>query len=77
MYRVHRSFHTAPDGSCTWVGKIVCLIDVTHAVELIPVYGVTLDCTVTSATSLERYNDFYLNAFSNKEWYHMLHADYV
>ncbi|KAG1804646.1 uncharacterized protein BJ212DRAFT_1449691 [Suillus subaureus] len=70
-------FHTAPDGSRTWVGKIGCLIDVTHAIELIPVYGVTLDCTVTSAKSLECYNDFYLNAFSDKEWYHTLHADYV
>ncbi|KAG1900840.1 uncharacterized protein F5891DRAFT_1128385 [Suillus fuscotomentosus] len=77
MYRVRRSFYTAPDGSRMRVGRIVCLIDVTHAVELIPVYGVTLDCTVTSTTSLELYNDFYLNAFSDKEWYHMLHADYV
>ncbi|KAG1824679.1 uncharacterized protein BJ212DRAFT_1566371 [Suillus subaureus] len=77
MYRVRCSFHTAPDGSRTRVGKIVHLIDVTHAVELIPVYRVTLDRTVTSATSLEHYNDFYLNAFSDKEWYHTLHADYV
>ncbi|KAG1804402.1 uncharacterized protein BJ212DRAFT_1449761 [Suillus subaureus] len=77
MYQVHCSFHTVPDGSRTQVGKIVCLINVTHAVELIPVYGVTLDRTVTSATSLECYNDFYLNAFSNKEWYHTLHTDYV
>ncbi|KAG0701707.1 hypothetical protein DFH29DRAFT_982633 [Suillus ampliporus] len=77
MYRVCRLFHTAPDGSRTQVRRIVCLIDVTHAVELIPVYGVTLDRTVTSATSLEHYDDFYLNAFSDKEWYHILHADYV
>ncbi|KAJ8579658.1 hypothetical protein M405DRAFT_870081 [Rhizopogon salebrosus TDB-379] len=45
--------------------------------ELIPVYGTRLDRTITSAISLERYNDFYLNAFSDKEWYHTLHADYV
>jgi hypothetical protein len=77
MYQVRCSFHTAPDGSRTQVRKIVRLIDVTHAVELIPVYRVTLDRTVTSTTSLECYNDFYLNAFSDKEWYHMLHADYV
>jgi hypothetical protein len=70
MYRVQRSFDTTPDGSRTRVGKIVHLVDVTHAVELIPVYGKTLDRTVTSTTSLERYNDFYLNAFSDKEWYH-------
>ena len=77
MYRVQRSFYTAPDGSRTRVRRIVRLVDVTHAVELIPVYGVRLDRTVTSTTSLERYDDFYLNAFSDKEWYHTLHADHV
>lgn len=77
MYRVRRSFYTMPDGSLARVGRIVRLVDVTHAVELIPVYRTTLDRTVTSATSLERYNDFYLNAFTDKEWYHTLHADYL
>ncbi|KAG1802059.1 uncharacterized protein HD556DRAFT_1493884 [Suillus plorans] len=77
MYRVRRSFYTAPDGSRTRIGKIVRLVDVTHAVELIPIYGTTLDRSVTSVTSLERYDDFYLNSFSDKEWYHTLHADYI
>ncbi|KAG1862924.1 hypothetical protein C8R48DRAFT_603235 [Suillus tomentosus] len=77
MYRVRCSFYTAPDGSRTRIGKIVRLVDVTHAVELIPIYGTTLDRSVTSVTSLERYDDFYLNSFSDKEWYHTLHADYI
>ncbi|KAG1777165.1 hypothetical protein EV702DRAFT_1226073 [Suillus placidus] len=77
MYRVRRSFYTAPDGSCTRIGKIVRLVDVTHAVELIPIYGMTLDRSLTSLTSLEHYDNFYLNAFSDKEWYHTLHADYI
>ncbi|KAG1779278.1 hypothetical protein EV702DRAFT_1178461 [Suillus placidus] len=77
MYRVRHSFYTAPDGSRTRIGKIVRLVDVTHAVELIPIYGTTLDRSVTSLTSLEHYDNFYLNAFSDKEWYHTLHADYI
>ncbi|KAG2352868.1 hypothetical protein BDR07DRAFT_1454796 [Suillus spraguei] len=79
MYRVRRSFYPAPDGSSSRIriGKIVRLIDVTHAVELVPVYGTTMDRSVSSTTSLERYDNFYLNAFSDKEWYHTLHADFV
>ncbi|KAG2040848.1 hypothetical protein BDR03DRAFT_932486 [Suillus americanus] len=66
MYRVQRSFYPASDGSSsrTRIGKIVWLIDVTHAVELIPIYGTTMDHSVSSTTSLERYDNFYLNAFS-------------
>ncbi|KAG1831968.1 hypothetical protein DFJ58DRAFT_719532 [Suillus subalutaceus] len=77
MYRVRRSFYRARDGSPsrTRIGKIVRLVDVTHAVELIPIYGETMDRSVSSTTSLERYDNFYLNAFSDKEWYHTLHAD--
>ncbi|KAG1876683.1 hypothetical protein DFJ58DRAFT_909883 [Suillus subalutaceus] len=79
MYRVRRSFYRARDGSPsrTRIGKIVRLVDVTHAVELIPIYGETMDRSVSSTTSLERYDNFYLNAFSDKEWYHTLHADFV
>ncbi|KAG2035208.1 hypothetical protein BDR03DRAFT_934965 [Suillus americanus] len=79
MYQVRHSFYPASDGSSshTRIGKIVRLIDVTHAVELIPIYGTMMDCSVSSTTSLERYDNFYLNAFSNKEWYHTLHADFV
>ncbi|KAG2142503.1 hypothetical protein BD769DRAFT_1383347 [Suillus cothurnatus] len=79
MYQVRHSFYPAPDGSPSRrrVGKIVWLIDVTHAVELIPIYGTTMDRSVSSTMSLERYDKFYLNAFSDKEWYHTLHADFV
>ncbi|KAG2040822.1 hypothetical protein BDR03DRAFT_857592, partial [Suillus americanus] len=71
--------YPASDGSSsrTRIGKIVRLIDVTHAVELIPIYGTMMDCSVSSTTSLERYDNFYLNAFSDKEWYHTLHADFA
>ncbi|KAG1889919.1 hypothetical protein F4604DRAFT_1876637 [Suillus subluteus] len=61
MYRVQHHIR---------IGKIVRLIDVTHAVELVPIYRTTMDHSVSSMTSLERYDNFYLNAFSDKEWYH-------
>ncbi|KAG1740221.1 uncharacterized protein EDB91DRAFT_1237383 [Suillus paluster] len=79
MYQVRCSFYPMPDGSLshTRIRKIVRLVDVTHAVELIPIYGTTMDRSVTSVTSLEHYNNFYLNAFSDKEWYHTLHADFI
>ncbi|KAG1815919.1 uncharacterized protein BJ212DRAFT_1446997 [Suillus subaureus] len=76
MYRVRRWFETSPDGTLARLGMIVPLIDVTHAVKLIPEYGERVNCDVTSATSLELYDTFYLNSFSDKEWYHSLHADF-
>ncbi|KAG1874853.1 hypothetical protein F4604DRAFT_1880763 [Suillus subluteus] len=76
MYCVRRRVETGPDGTVARVGMIVPLIDVTHAVELIPEYGERFNRNVTAATSLELYDTFYLNSFSDKEWYHSLHADF-
>ncbi|KAG0699636.1 hypothetical protein DFH29DRAFT_983411 [Suillus ampliporus] len=77
MYRVRQQFETRPDGTRVRVGMIVPLVNVTHTIELIPVYGGQLNRNVTSATSLELYDMFYLNSFSDKEWYHTLHSDFV
>jgi len=77
MYHVRRRFEASPDGNQVRVGMVVSLLDVTHAIELIPVYGERANRAVTSATSLELYDDFYLNNFSDKEWYHTLHADFM
>ncbi|KIK76117.1 hypothetical protein PAXRUDRAFT_84538, partial [Paxillus rubicundulus Ve08.2h10] len=49
---------------------VILLTKVSHPVELIPVYGMSLDHTVTAETSIEIYNHFYLNNFSDKEMYH-------
>ncbi|KAG1884265.1 hypothetical protein F4604DRAFT_1978027 [Suillus subluteus] len=76
MYRVRRRVETGPDGTVARVGMIVPLVDVTHAVELIPEYGERVNRDVTAAMSLELYDTFYLNSFSDKEWYHSLHADF-
>ncbi|KAG1905852.1 uncharacterized protein F5891DRAFT_975993 [Suillus fuscotomentosus] len=43
---------------------------VTHTVELIPEYGNKVDERISSATSLESYDRFFLNSFADKESYH-------
>ncbi|KAG1888464.1 uncharacterized protein F5891DRAFT_1131991 [Suillus fuscotomentosus] len=70
-------FVTGPDGTQVWVGMIIPLLDVTHAIKLIPVYGDRANCAVDSSTCLESYDTFYLNNFSDKEWYHTLHTDFM
>ncbi|KIJ64110.1 hypothetical protein HYDPIDRAFT_91168 [Hydnomerulius pinastri MD-312] len=73
MWIVDRQFCRAADGqTVVRLGGVIPLTDVSHPVELIPVYGVSLDRTVTAETSLEIYNRFYLNDFTDKEMYHML-----
>ena len=77
MYTVQRMFTNHPDGSRSRVGAIISLLDIIHAVELIPKYGVAANRNVTSETCLELYDDFYLNNFADKEWYHTMYNDYL
>ncbi|KAG1899581.1 uncharacterized protein F5891DRAFT_1128836 [Suillus fuscotomentosus] len=51
--------------------------DVTHAVELIPVYGEAVANGVSSATCLEHYEHFFLNSFTDKESYHTFSTEFV
>ncbi|KAI6141740.1 hypothetical protein BKA82DRAFT_3985955, partial [Pisolithus tinctorius] len=76
MYRLRHRYFNMPS-SQQQVGAILPITDIIHTVELIPVYGMArLDCNVTSTTSLEVYNKFYLNNYSDKEWYHTI-AEYL
>ncbi|KAG2044004.1 hypothetical protein BDR03DRAFT_930769 [Suillus americanus] len=75
MYTVTRKYHEGPTGQRMRLGAVISLTDVTHAVELISVYGQGADRTVSAATSMEVYEHFYLNNFSDKEVYHSLHSD--
>ncbi|KAI5988033.1 hypothetical protein EDD15DRAFT_2199206 [Pisolithus albus] len=43
--------------------------------KLIPRYGATANQNVTSETSLEVYDKFYLNSLSTKEFYYTVHND--
>ena len=77
MYTVRRMFVDNLEGGRSCVSAIISLLDVIHAVELIPKYGAAANREVTSATCLELYDEFYLNNFSDKEWHHTVHNDYL
>ncbi|KAG2076612.1 hypothetical protein BDR04DRAFT_1204687 [Suillus decipiens] len=53
-------------------GSIIPLADITHAVEIIPVYQGPLGKDVNSGNSLEVFEDYFLNNFAEKELYHSL-----
>ncbi|KAG1845377.1 hypothetical protein C8R48DRAFT_617186 [Suillus tomentosus] len=74
MYTVARKYREGPTGQQR-LGAVIPLTDVAQAVELIPVYGEGADRTVSAATSMEIYQHFYLNNFSDKEIYHALRSD--
>ncbi|KAI6094390.1 hypothetical protein EDD16DRAFT_1787737 [Pisolithus croceorrhizus] len=76
MYTIEHMFNNGPEGSRTHVGVIIPLLDVIHAVELIPNYGVAANCEVTSQTCQEVYDKFFLNNFTDKEWYYTMYHDY-
>ncbi|KAG2039446.1 hypothetical protein BDR03DRAFT_998827 [Suillus americanus] len=57
-------------------GSIIPLTDVTHAVEIIPVYQGPLGKDVNSGNSLEVFDDYFLNNFADKELYHSLLRSY-
>ncbi|KAG2074318.1 hypothetical protein BDR04DRAFT_1126918 [Suillus decipiens] len=52
--------------------SIIPLADITHAVEIIPVYQGSLGKDVNSGNSLEVFEDYFLNNFADKELYHSL-----
>ena len=52
--------------------SIIPLTDVTHAVDLIPVYQGALSSEVNSRNSMEVFDDYFLNNFADKELYHSL-----
>ncbi|KAI6044224.1 hypothetical protein EDC04DRAFT_2561701, partial [Pisolithus marmoratus] len=76
MYTVEHMFIDGPEGSRSHAGAIIPLLDVIHAVELIPNYGVAANHEVTSQMCQEVYNKFFLNNFTDKEWYYTMYHDY-
>ena len=75
IYVLEREFTTTPDGSMHQRGLIVPMASITHAVELVPLYGTDpLSSIATSTTSQEIYDHFILNHFSDKEIYNIFHG---
>ncbi|KAG1825660.1 uncharacterized protein BJ212DRAFT_1509419 [Suillus subaureus] len=51
----------------THTGFVIPIMEVTHTAGLVPVYGEKVDCSLTSATSQEHYDHFYLIHYMDKE----------
>lgn len=77
MYKLRRQHFRGSDGQFHRTAGVIPITAVTHAVELIPVYGHRHNREATADVSLEVYNEFYLNNYSDKEWYHTISEDYL
>ncbi|KAG0702299.1 hypothetical protein DFH29DRAFT_999405 [Suillus ampliporus] len=76
MWTVERAYSHEENGNRHRQGAVVRVTDVTHAVELIPEYGETVNNHVSSATCLESYDRFFLNNFADKESYHTFSTEF-
>ncbi|KAG2029520.1 hypothetical protein BDR03DRAFT_880521 [Suillus americanus] len=71
MWKVRQSYNQYPSQEgVIRRGSIIPLTDITHAVEIIPVYQGPLGKEVNSGNSLEVFDDYFLNNFTDKELYH-------
>ncbi|KAG1883753.1 hypothetical protein F4604DRAFT_1878948 [Suillus subluteus] len=77
MWTVERTYMVDEHGKRYRCGSVVSLVDVTHAVELIPEYGSKVDEKISSATCLEGYDQFFLNSFADKESYHTFSTEFT
>ena len=74
---MERAYTQDHNGNRHREGVVIRVTDVTHAVELIPVFGEAVAKDVTSATCLEHYECFFLNNFADKESYHTFSTEFV
>ena len=75
MCTLERNIFHAESGQPTREGLIIPIGWVSHAVELVPVFGsANVPSTVMAATSQEIYDRFFLNHFADKEIYNSLHG---
>jgi hypothetical protein len=77
MWTVERAYTQDENGNRHREGAVVQVTDVTHAVELIPVYGEAVGNGMSAATCLESYEHFFLNNFTDKESYHTFSTEFV
>ena len=77
MYKLQQGHFLRSGGQSHHATGIIPITTVTHAVELIPVYGHQHNCEATANVSLEVYNELYLNNYSDKEWYHTISDEYL
>ncbi|KAG1887539.1 uncharacterized protein F5891DRAFT_1132109 [Suillus fuscotomentosus] len=77
MWTVEHTYMQEENSNRCRKGAVIRVTDVTHVVELIPVYGEAVANSVSSTTSLERYEHFFLNNFADKESYHTFSTEFV
>ena len=77
MYKLRRKNYLGSDGHSHCARGVIPIMAVTHTVELIPIYGCRHNCEAAANVSLEVYNEFYLNNYSDKEWYHTISQEYL
>ncbi|KAG1882075.1 hypothetical protein F4604DRAFT_1879530 [Suillus subluteus] len=77
MWTVECTYMVDEHGKRYRCGSVVSLVDVTHAVELIPEYGSKVDEKISSSTCLEGYDWFFLNSFADKESYHTFSTEFT
>lgn len=77
MYKLRRKQYLGSDGQSHRAGGVIPITAVTHAVELIPIYGHRHNREAAANVSLEMYSEFYLNNYSDKEWYHTISQEYL
>ncbi|KAG1895057.1 uncharacterized protein F5891DRAFT_960655 [Suillus fuscotomentosus] len=77
MWTVERSYVVDQHGKRYRRGGVVLLMDVTHAVKLIPEYGEKVNKDISATTCLESYDRFFLNNFADKESYHTFSTEFA
>ena len=75
MWMLERAFDSIPGqlASTSRVGLVILLTEVTQAVDLVPVFGESVDHSTTATTSQEVYNHFYFNYYADEESFSMLY----
>ncbi|KAG1805845.1 uncharacterized protein BJ212DRAFT_1449522 [Suillus subaureus] len=77
MWTVEHAYMQDQNGNQYREGAAIRVVDVMHAVELIPVYGEAVADGMSSAICLEHYECFFLNNFADKESYHAFSTEFV
>ncbi|KAH7921465.1 hypothetical protein BV22DRAFT_1107182 [Leucogyrophana mollusca] len=75
MWTLRRMYRERPGRAPLRFGEVLPLTDITHAVEIVPVYGLQAPRDASAVLSQEAYEYYYLNNYSDKEIYHAMHVD--
>ncbi|KAG6369429.1 hypothetical protein JVT61DRAFT_14884 [Boletus reticuloceps] len=73
MWMVERCLTETERGTVR-IGEVIPLMCISHAAELVAVYGEKANRAISSYTSQECYSRFFLNHYADKEVYNALHG---